>query len=818
MILRRPALILILSPSEYYNMQVNDLILEFHVRGTPTPKIKWFKDCIEIEEWDHFFVLREPDGVYKFTIHNPTRADTGRYVCQAQNSAGKVTMRHDITKFNKEDFTHVHGISYSDPTVFSQYLEDERIREIENEKQREIDKQRRLEEYRIKKAIEEEERLEAERLEEERLAREAAGENGEDEDEDGEEEEEEVTGTYAYESYETHETVVPEIEDSEAGDEDVAATDETAEANEETTDAVPEEVAEVEAVPLAEIVPEVPAVPEKTPEPEVIPETIAEREFRRTARLLNLMNPKKEVKDPSGDTAVEPKYQLAFIAGLKDRTAIEGTQFKLFCSVNGYRPDIKFFKNNIPMVYGPKCKNLSRESLGGVMFPSIVPEDSGVYTCTAKNNYCEISCSARLTVIPKPKPKGEKLRFPRGIKESYNLQTDELILETYITGDIRPQITWYKDCREIECGDKYFIGRDGNLHRLHISKPTRRDSGTYMIKAENDSGSEQIKVNVDFVGKDEHFHVHGVYHADTKEKMKQIEELMSMPKPEPIEEEMVEVEVDMEIEEEVTDSEQDDEEEEDEDEDENAEEEKVEVVPEVVEEVVEEEEVDENGEKVAKKEPAEPVVVEKLKKMKKVKKIIKIMRFVPVVKPEPVVVPEPEPVVEPEAAKEEPAEGAEPTEEGEETAKVEVVDTKPKRNRNLPTDPVPAEPKVKLEFISRLLNRIVQKGKNIKLSCCASNSNKIEVTWTKNGVPLEFGARCRNNVTKEGFCALEVLRSTVADSGRYRCTVKTTEGVAFTECDVTVFEVEAPSATLVPPTFIVAPQGESLGMPSPVLG
>ncbi|EDS41471.1 conserved hypothetical protein [Culex quinquefasciatus] len=43
--------------------------------------------------------------------------DEGRYMIEAENIAGKETIRHEIKKLNKEEYCHVYGIKYHDPTI-----------------------------------------------------------------------------------------------------------------------------------------------------------------------------------------------------------------------------------------------------------------------------------------------------------------------------------------------------------------------------------------------------------------------------------------------------------------------------------------------------------------------------------------------------------------------------------------------------------------------------------------------------------------------------------------------------------------------------
>lgn len=99
-------------------------------------------------------------------------------------------------------------------------------------------------------------------------------------------------------------------------------------------------------------------------------------------------------------------------------------------------------------------------------------------------------------------------------------------------------MVWYKDCRELVNNDKYLLGREpGGVYKCYVANPVRRDSGTYMIKVENPFGSEQIKHEVNFWAKEEYFHVHGISHADPKDKRKHIDIVKLQKKEEAVPEE-----------------------------------------------------------------------------------------------------------------------------------------------------------------------------------------------------------------------------------------------------------------------------------------
>lgn len=125
--------------------------------------------------------------------------------------------------------------------------------------------------------------------------------------------------------------------------------------------------------------------------------------------------------------------------------------------------------------------------------------------------------------------------------DSYRLNTNELILTSQVRGKPAPDVTWFKDAVELEDDDKYEIidHADGTCE-LIIDKPDKRDSGKYLIKAENRAGKSEIRHTVLFEGASPHIHehIHGVFHADKsvlkkeKDKKKDGEEPAAPPEPE----------------------------------------------------------------------------------------------------------------------------------------------------------------------------------------------------------------------------------------------------------------------------------------------
>lgn len=81
---------------ETYNSKINEINITCHVRGMPTPAITWSKDGVTIEPSEKYQLIEHDDGLCELNISDCTRQDNGKYVCQADNRAGKAETTHIV--------------------------------------------------------------------------------------------------------------------------------------------------------------------------------------------------------------------------------------------------------------------------------------------------------------------------------------------------------------------------------------------------------------------------------------------------------------------------------------------------------------------------------------------------------------------------------------------------------------------------------------------------------------------------------------------------------------------------------------------------
>lgn len=79
-----------------YQSKMNELVLDVNVRGLPTPSITWVKDGVTVESSEKYQQIYHEDGTCNLIVVDPTKQDSGKYVCQAENRAGKVEVAHTV--------------------------------------------------------------------------------------------------------------------------------------------------------------------------------------------------------------------------------------------------------------------------------------------------------------------------------------------------------------------------------------------------------------------------------------------------------------------------------------------------------------------------------------------------------------------------------------------------------------------------------------------------------------------------------------------------------------------------------------------------
>ncbi|XP_018086428.1 palladin isoform X2 [Xenopus laevis] len=133
-----------------------------------------------------------------------------------------------------------------------------------------------------------------------------------------------------------------------------------------------------------------------------------------TAVMQPISIPVQQVRSPTSylyrqDRSKTPTFCApAFTKELQNLTASDGQVVVLECRVKGTPPvKVKWFRQGIEIQDSPDFRILQKkprcasepEEICTLVIAETFPEDAGIFTCTASNDYGLVSCNAQLTVL-----------------------------------------------------------------------------------------------------------------------------------------------------------------------------------------------------------------------------------------------------------------------------------------------------------------------------------------------------------------------------------------------------------------------------------
>lgn len=87
------------------------------------------------------------------------------------------------------------------------------------------------------------------------------------------------------------------------------------------------------------------------------------------------------------------RAKLSFATHLTNRVFPVGSKIKLSCVVQGPDPNVRWLRNEQPVVYSPRVRNLSKDGLCVLEIDKCTVDDSGLYTLIVRNQESDIQCS-----------------------------------------------------------------------------------------------------------------------------------------------------------------------------------------------------------------------------------------------------------------------------------------------------------------------------------------------------------------------------------------------------------------------------------------
>ena len=124
--------------------------------------------------------------------------------------------------------------------------------------------------------------------------------------------------------------------------------------------------------------------------------------------------------------------------------------------------------------------------------------DTGRYTCIAKNDAGEIKCSGRLEAkasVTVPVFESGDHDEPIEIEEGGKLQ-----LLVNVKNKPYPKVKWYKDGRLLLTGARLYIRSTGGEYSLEVPRVTAKDAGLYKCVATSPGGTASKVFNVTIAG------------------------------------------------------------------------------------------------------------------------------------------------------------------------------------------------------------------------------------------------------------------------------------------------------------------------------
>lgn len=189
----------------------------------------------------------------------------------------------------------------------------------------------------------------------------------------------------------------------------------------------------------------------------------------------------------------DARIVIHFATKLSNRVVAEGSKVKLTCYVEGADPFIRWFKEDQPVVFSPKCRQNNNHGLCILELTSPTLADAGVYKCYARNDSGETETTCKLEVYTKGDSADLTPTFTRSLKDVYHSNLNEISLSCHVRGMPTPTITWVKDGVTVEPSEKYqLVENDDGTVELIVSDVTTQDSGKYVCQAESRAGTAEI--------------------------------------------------------------------------------------------------------------------------------------------------------------------------------------------------------------------------------------------------------------------------------------------------------------------------------------
>ncbi|XP_020317868.1 obscurin-like protein 1 isoform X6 [Oncorhynchus kisutch] len=186
-----------------------------------------------------------------------------------------------------------------------------------------------------------------------------------------------------------------------------------------------------------------------------------------------------------------------FLAYPRPVVVQSGTDAVLKCQIGGDpRPAVIWERNNEQIHPEGRYRLFEDGNVYNLIISSVTTEDSGQYTCKAKNSIGETYAAATLKVEGEAQEmelrEENKPRFLIKPLSTRVGRGEDAVFSCKLWGNPRPEVVWEKDGRklnEIFESTHFNVGyQDGGWFQLKIFKTRAPDGGVYTCKARNEFG------------------------------------------------------------------------------------------------------------------------------------------------------------------------------------------------------------------------------------------------------------------------------------------------------------------------------------------
>ncbi|XP_029559440.1 obscurin-like protein 1 isoform X6 [Salmo trutta] len=186
-----------------------------------------------------------------------------------------------------------------------------------------------------------------------------------------------------------------------------------------------------------------------------------------------------------------------FLAYPRPVVVQSGTDAVLKCQIGGDpRPAVIWERNNEQIHPEGRYRFFEDGNVYNLIISSVTTEDSGQYTCKAKNSIGETYAAATLKVEGEAQEmelrEENKPRFLIKPLSTRVGRGEDAVFSCKLWGNPRPEVVWEKDGRklnEIFESTHFNVGyQDGGWFQLKIFKTRAPDGGVYTCKARNEFG------------------------------------------------------------------------------------------------------------------------------------------------------------------------------------------------------------------------------------------------------------------------------------------------------------------------------------------